>query len=117
MGTNVHDLHPWLGWDAANPGNSGHYHQSVVWHARLQCQTALAEWQVEHPAMQKPVPGETEAVGILQSKQAMTPFVSMGVACRYEKRHANVSAHVSPCFRVKEGDTVVIGQCRCAAWN
>eukprot|EP00197_Chlamydomonas_leiostraca_P003590 CAMPEP_0202859518 /NCGR_PEP_ID=MMETSP1391-20130828/1588_1 /ASSEMBLY_ACC=CAM_ASM_000867 /TAXON_ID=1034604 /ORGANISM="Chlamydomonas leiostraca, Strain SAG 11-49" /LENGTH=156 /DNA_ID=CAMNT_0049538553 /DNA_START=52 /DNA_END=522 /DNA_ORIENTATION=+ len=31
---------------------------------------------------------------------------------RYEKRHANVSAHVSPAFRVKEGDTVVIGQCR-----
>ncbi|PNH11687.1 40S ribosomal protein S11 [Tetrabaena socialis] len=31
---------------------------------------------------------------------------------RYEKRHRNISAHVSPCFRVKEGDTVVIGQCR-----
>lgn len=32
--------------------------------------------------------------------------------CRYEKRHANISAHISPCFRAKEGDTVVIGQCR-----
>lgn len=31
---------------------------------------------------------------------------------RYEKRHSNLSAHVSPCFRVKEGDTVVVGQCR-----
>ncbi|GLI58731.1 hypothetical protein VaNZ11_000485 [Volvox africanus] len=31
---------------------------------------------------------------------------------RYEKRHRNISAHVSPCFRVKEGDSVVIGQCR-----
>ncbi|KAL6758057.1 component of cytosolic 80S ribosome and 40S small subunit [Haematococcus lacustris] len=31
---------------------------------------------------------------------------------RYEKRHANVSAHLSPCFRCKEGDHVVIGQCR-----
>eukprot|EP00884_Botryococcus_braunii_P006671 jgi/Botrbrau1/16004/Bobra.0353s0003.1 len=31
---------------------------------------------------------------------------------RYEKRHANIPAHVSPCFRVSEGDTVVIGQCR-----
>ena len=30
----------------------------------------------------------------------------------YEKRHANISAHVSPAFRAKEGDTVVIGQCR-----
>ena len=34
---------------------------------------------------------------------------------RYEKRHANISAHISPCFRCHEGDTVVIGQCRCAA--
>eukprot|EP00775_Hariotina_reticulata_P012785 gene12785-12913_t len=31
---------------------------------------------------------------------------------RYEKRHTNISAHLSPAFRCKEGDTVVIGQCR-----
>ncbi|BBN14299.1 small subunit ribosomal protein S11e [Marchantia polymorpha subsp. ruderalis] len=31
---------------------------------------------------------------------------------RYEKRHSNLSAHVSPCFRVKEGDKVIVGQCR-----
>ncbi|KAL4588575.1 hypothetical protein LXL04_001467 [Taraxacum kok-saghyz] len=31
---------------------------------------------------------------------------------RYEKRHSNTPAHVSPCFRVKEGDRVTIGQCR-----
>merc|ERR1711908_183893 len=31
---------------------------------------------------------------------------------RYEKRHKNLAAHVSPCFRVKDGDTVVVGQCR-----
>ncbi|WZY70474.1 hypothetical protein YC2023_002714 [Brassica napus] len=31
---------------------------------------------------------------------------------RYEKRHSNIPAHVSPCFRVKEGDHVIIGQCR-----
>lgn len=31
---------------------------------------------------------------------------------RYEKRHSNVAAHVSPCFRVNEGDTVIVGQCR-----
>ena len=31
---------------------------------------------------------------------------------RYEKRHKNVPAHVSPAFRVREGDAVVIGQCR-----
>jgi len=31
---------------------------------------------------------------------------------RYEKRHKNVPAHLSPCFRVKEGDKVVVGQCR-----
>lgn len=38
------------------------------------------------------------------------------VAClRYEKRHSNIPAHVSPCFRVKEGDHVTIGQCRLQA--
>jgi small subunit ribosomal protein S11e len=31
---------------------------------------------------------------------------------RYEKRHTNISAHISPCFRCNEGDIVVIGQCR-----
>nr|GLL37833.1 40S ribosomal protein S11-like [Ipomoea trifida] len=31
---------------------------------------------------------------------------------RYEKRHSNIAAHASPCFRVKEGDHVIIGQCR-----
>lgn len=31
---------------------------------------------------------------------------------RYEKRHKNVPAHISPCFEVKEGDKVVIGECR-----
>jgi ribosomal protein S17 len=37
-------------------------------------------------------------------------------ANRYEKRHSNVAAHVSPCFRVSDGDTVIIGQCRCAVY-
>merc|ERR1711982_151793 len=31
---------------------------------------------------------------------------------RYEKRHKNLAAHVSPAFRVEEGDQVVVGQCR-----
>lgn len=32
---------------------------------------------------------------------------------RYEKRHKNLSAHVSPCFvGVVAGDTVTVGQCR-----
>jgi len=31
---------------------------------------------------------------------------------RYEKRHKNLAAHVSPCFRIKEGDYVTVGQCR-----
>ncbi|KAJ5750464.1 ribosomal 40S subunit protein S11A, partial [Penicillium manginii] len=31
---------------------------------------------------------------------------------RYEKRHKNLSAHVSPAFRVAEGDWVTVGQCR-----
>lgn len=31
---------------------------------------------------------------------------------RFEKRHKNITAHASPAFRIKEGDNVVIGQCR-----
>ncbi len=31
---------------------------------------------------------------------------------RFEKRHTNIAAHISPCFRAKEGDLVTIGQCR-----
>ncbi|KAJ2900401.1 hypothetical protein MKZ38_002458 [Zalerion maritima] len=31
---------------------------------------------------------------------------------RYEKRHKNLAAHVSPAFRVSDGDQVVVGQCR-----
>ena len=27
---------------------------------------------------------------------------------RYEKRHTNISAHISPCFRCNEGDKVVV---------
>ncbi|ODQ77234.1 hypothetical protein BABINDRAFT_169358 [Babjeviella inositovora NRRL Y-12698] len=31
---------------------------------------------------------------------------------RYEKRHKNLAAHLSPAFRVAEGDIVTVGQCR-----
>ena len=31
---------------------------------------------------------------------------------RFEKRHKNVPAHISPCFRINDGDTVTIGECR-----
>jgi len=31
---------------------------------------------------------------------------------RFEKRHKNIACHCSPCFRIKEGDIVTIGQCR-----
>jgi len=31
---------------------------------------------------------------------------------RFEKRHQTTPVHASPCFNVKEGDTVVAGQCR-----
>ncbi|KAF3617203.1 40S ribosomal protein S11, partial [Capsicum annuum] len=30
---------------------------------------------------------------------------------KYDKRHSNIPAHISPCFCVKEGDHVIIGQC------
>ena len=31
---------------------------------------------------------------------------------RYEKRHKNLAAHLSPCFRAEIGDIVTVGQCR-----
>merc|ERR1712126_795232 len=32
---------------------------------------------------------------------------------RFEKRHKNISAHLSPCFRdIAIGDTVTVGECR-----
>ncbi|KAF9787158.1 ribosomal protein S17-domain-containing protein [Thelephora terrestris] len=31
---------------------------------------------------------------------------------RFEKRHKNLAAHVSPAFRVELGDVVTVGQCR-----
>lgn len=31
---------------------------------------------------------------------------------RFEKRHKNIPTHCSPCFRIREGDFVTIGQCR-----
>ena len=31
---------------------------------------------------------------------------------RYEKRHRNLAAHISPAFRVKDGDAVTVGECR-----
>ena len=35
-------------------------------------------------------------------------------ADRYEKRHKNLAAHVSPAFRVEPGDVVTVGQSRAA---
>ena len=37
---------------------------------------------------------------------------SIKIIHSYEKRHCNIPAHCSPCFDVKEGDIVTIGQCR-----
>ena len=32
---------------------------------------------------------------------------------RFEKRHKNMSVHLSPCFRdVQAGDVVTVGECR-----
>eukprot|EP00995_Heteronema_vittatum_P008048 NODE_3217_length_691_cov_1299.336449_g2287_i0.p2 GENE.NODE_3217_length_691_cov_1299.336449_g2287_i0~~NODE_3217_length_691_cov_1299.336449_g2287_i0.p2 ORF type:complete len:181 (+),score=81.31 NODE_3217_length_691_cov_1299.336449_g2287_i0:55-543(+) len=31
---------------------------------------------------------------------------------RYEKRHHNMAAHVSPCFEFQAGDEAIVGECR-----
>lgn len=36
-------------------------------------------------------------------------FTNGGDSDRYEKRHKNLAAHVSPAFRVELGDTVTVG--------
>ena len=37
--------------------------------------------------------------------------VMTGFLDRYEKRHKNLAAHVSPAFRVELGDMVTVGMC------
>ncbi|WOK91607.1 hypothetical protein Cni_G00298 [Canna indica] len=44
--------------------------------------------------------------------KVLTLIRNVHLLAMYEKRHSNIAAHVSPCFRVKEGDHVIIGQCR-----
>lgn len=34
---------------------------------------------------------------------------------RYEKRHKNVKAHISPCFHFQLGDEAIVGECRSVA--
>lgn len=34
---------------------------------------------------------------------------------RFEKRHSTLPAHCSPAFLVREGQKVVVGQCRCVS--
>lgn len=66
-------------------------------------QAGLHKWQLGICIRPSPLP-------------VVDPAAPLSLATpRYEKRHRNISAHVSPCFRVKEGDSVVIGQCRWAA--
>ncbi|KAG6747901.1 hypothetical protein POTOM_047792 [Populus tomentosa] len=48
----------------------------------------------------------------IDKKCPFTGTVSIRGRILYEKRHSNIPAHISPCFRVKEGDYVIIGQCR-----
>jgi small subunit ribosomal protein S11e len=45
-------------------------------------------------------------------KKVTDSFPSIPKYRRYEKRHANLAAHVSPAFRVEDGDQVTVGQCR-----
>lgn len=44
--------------------------------------------------------------------QSPNPYLSIPKYRRYEKRHKNLAAHVSPAFRVEAGDQVTVGQCR-----
>ena len=52
-------------------------------------------------------------LGEMHAAGARSLAISDLLPCRYEKRHSNFSAHCSPAFRVRDGDTVVCGQCRC----
>ena len=50
--------------------------------------------------------------GVVKSTKMNRTIVMRMDYQRYEKRHTNISAHISPCFRCNEGDKVVVGQCR-----
>lgn len=45
-----------------------------------------------------------EIVGFDKNERGSDTFVD-----RYEKRHKNLAAHVSPAFRVDVGDVVTVG--------
>merc|ERR1712228_215788 len=50
--------------------------------------------------------------GVVQ-KLKMQRTVGIRRDKRFEKRHKNISAHLSPCFRdIAIGDTVTVGECR-----
>ncbi|KAF9668737.1 hypothetical protein SADUNF_Sadunf14G0034700 [Salix dunnii] len=57
-------------------------------------------------------PREATEGTYIDKKCPFTGTVSIRGRILYEKRHSNIPAHISPCFRVREGDYVIIGQCR-----
>lgn len=47
---------------------------------------------------------------VLKASSGLVWCSDMCLADRYEKRHKNLAAHVSPAFRVETGDTVTVGE-------
>ncbi|KAK4857568.1 hypothetical protein QYF36_002801 [Acer negundo] len=68
------------------------------------------DWGSRHPEMQLKVLTSTRSA--LSPALFLSGVVSLLKYQRYEKRKSNIPAHVSSCIRVKEGDHVIIGQCR-----
>jgi hypothetical protein len=58
-----------------------------------------------HPPRLPPLYPQIQCVSRLGGRA----FVLMKAVDRYEKRHKNLAAHLSPAFRVEVGDVVTVG--------
>jgi hypothetical protein len=87
-------------------------------HAPLRRHRALREDEAHHhhpprlPALHQEVPAVRSWAICGVCHTCARSLTRPAPSRSYEKRHKNVPAHLSPCFRVKEGDKVVVGQCR-----
>lgn len=77
------------------------------------CTDRLCAWHGKLPVRGKVFRGKVES-----SRSKNTVAVSWGFHKyvkkyeRYERRHSRVSAHNPPCIHAKEGDKVLIAECR-----
>jgi len=70
------------------------------WHGSLSVRGRILEGRVVSTKMQR-------TISVLHEYLHYVPKYK-----RYERRRKKIHAHLPPCIEVKEGDIVVIGECR-----